>query len=50
MFGDRETGKEEEEEKTYECLGCGKIVRAGSHPLKCADCGGIFHNRATPRE
>lgn len=50
MFGDGERGKEKEEEKTYECLDCGKIVHAGSHPLKCVDCGGIFHNRATPRE
>lgn len=37
-------------QSVYECLGCGAIVEAETHPLKCEDCGGLFHDRSTPRE
>jgi rubrerythrin len=33
----------------YECLQCGVIVEATSHPGRC-ECGGEFHNRAKSRE
>jgi DNA-directed RNA polymerase subunit RPC12/RpoP len=33
----------------YECLQCGAIVDAESHPGRC-ECGGEFHNRAKSRE
>lgn len=34
----------------YECLQCGKIVTAETHPGKCPDCGGEFQNRAKSLE
>lgn len=34
---------------TYECLQCGKIVEAKTHPGDCT-CGGEFHNRAKSLE
>ncbi|WP_211313719.1 rubrerythrin-like domain-containing protein [Halarchaeum salinum] len=34
---------------TYECLRCGEIVEAKTHPLTC-DCGGGFQNRAKSLE
>jgi hypothetical protein len=33
----------------YECLQCGTIVEAESHPGRC-ECGGEFHNRAKSLE
>ncbi|MCU4741196.1 rubrerythrin-like domain-containing protein [Halobacteria archaeon AArc-m2/3/4] len=30
----------------YECLQCGKIVEAETHPGECEECGGDFQNRA----
>ena len=33
----------------YECLQCGTIVEATSHPGAC-DCGGDFQNRAKSLE
>jgi len=33
----------------YECLQCGIIVEAKTHPGEC-DCGGEFHNRAKSLE
>jgi len=35
---------------TYECLGCGAIVTAETHPGDCPDCGGAFQNRAMSLE
>lgn len=35
---------------TYECLGCGNLVTADSHPGTCDDCGGGFQNRAMSLE
>jgi hypothetical protein len=34
---------------TYECLQCGEIVEATTHPPTC-DCGGEFQNRAKSLE
>jgi len=30
----------------YECLQCGRIVRAETNPGECEKCGGDFQNRA----
>jgi len=30
----------------YECLQCGTIVEAETHPGECPECGGDFQNRA----
>jgi DNA-directed RNA polymerase subunit RPC12/RpoP len=35
---------------TYECLSCGKRVEFHTHPLKCGDCGGLFHERRNAGE
>lgn len=37
------------EPQTYECLQCGTIVEAGSHPGTC-ECGGSFQDRAKSLE
>lgn len=34
----------------YECLECGTIVEAETHPGECSDCGGDFQNRAKSLE
>lgn len=34
----------------YECLGCGSLVVADTHPGTCDDCGGTFQNRAMSLE
>lgn len=34
----------------YECLKCGKIVEARTHPGECSECGGDFQNRAKSLE
>ena len=38
-----------ESESTYECLQCGEIATAKTHPSTC-DCGGDFQNRAKSLE
>ncbi|MFB6135899.1 MAG: rubrerythrin-like domain-containing protein [Halobacteriaceae archaeon] len=35
---------------TYECLGCGTIVKSDTHPGTCEECGGSFQNRAMSLE
>jgi hypothetical protein len=35
---------------TYECLGCGELITADSHPGECANCGGVVQNRAMSLE
>ncbi len=37
-------------ESTYECLGCGTIVTADTHPVECDDCGGSMRDRAMSLE
>jgi len=39
-----------ESKSTYECLVCGKIVKAESHPGDCPECDGEFQNRAMSLE
>lgn len=34
----------------YECLGCGDIVTADTHPGDCPECGTGFQNRAMSLE
>ncbi|MCU4926545.1 rubrerythrin-like domain-containing protein [Halobacteria archaeon AArc-dxtr1] len=34
----------------YECLQCGRIVAAETHPGTCSECGGEFQNRAKSLE
>ena len=34
----------------YECLKCGDIVTAATHPGECPECGGDFQNRAKSLE
>lgn len=34
----------------FECLGCGRIVEADTHPGTCSSCGGEFQNRAKSLE
>lgn len=41
---------EGDSETKYECLDCGTVVVRDSHPGSCADCGGIFQNRAMSLE
>lgn len=35
---------------TYECLQCGEIVTARTHPGACSQCGGEYQNRAKSLE
>ncbi|WP_293030844.1 rubrerythrin-like domain-containing protein [Natronococcus sp.] len=37
------------EESTYECFGCGTVVKATA-PESCPRCGSDMRNRATPLE
>jgi len=37
-------------ESRYECLQCGTIVEAQTHPGECEECGGGFQNRAQSLE
>ncbi|UHQ96151.1 rubrerythrin-like domain-containing protein [Natrinema halophilum] len=37
-------------ESTYECLQCGEITQAMSHPGSCSECGGDIQNRANSLE
>ncbi|QPV65151.1 rubrerythrin-like domain-containing protein [Halosimplex litoreum] len=39
-----------ETKSTYECLVCGTIVKAESHPGECSECDGEFQNRAMSLE
>ena len=39
-----------ETESAYECLRCGTIVTAMSHPGRCPDCGAGMQNRAMSLE
>lgn len=34
----------------FECMGCGRIVEAETHPGQCSECGGEFQNRAKSLE
>ena len=43
-------GDTSEIESEYECLQCGLIVEAQTHPGECPECGGDFHNRAKSLE
>lgn len=38
-----------DEPHTYECLQCGEIVEAETHPGEC-ECGGSFQDRAKSLE
>ena len=44
---EHDTGKISSE---YECLQCGRIVKAETHPGECSECGGDFQNRAKSLE
>lgn len=35
---------------TYECLQCGEIVTAETHPGDCPECGDVMQNRAMSLE
>ena len=37
-------------ESAFECLKCGRIVTAETHPGECRECGGEFQNRAKSLE
>lgn len=39
-----------EVEAKYECLKCGEIVEADSHPVACPECGCAMQNRANSLE
>ncbi len=43
-------GDTSEIESVYECLQCGNLVKAKSHPGDCPECGGNFQNRAKSLE
>jgi rubrerythrin len=46
---DVEGENDPESTSEYECLQCGRIVEAKSHPRQC-ECGGEFQNRAKSLE
>jgi hypothetical protein len=46
---DIEDENDPESTSTYECLQCGRVVEATSHPGTC-ECGGEFQNRAKSLE
>ncbi|MCU4716460.1 rubrerythrin-like domain-containing protein [Halapricum hydrolyticum] len=46
---DIEGENDPESASEYECLQCGTIVQATTHPGAC-ECGGDFHNRAKSLE
>lgn len=50
MPHDHDYKEEPTEKSTYECLRCGHIVEANSHPGPCDECGGEFRNRANSLE
>ena len=41
---------DEETEREYECLKCGHIMVAASHPGDCEECGGGTVGREVPLE
>jgi len=43
-------GDTSEISSAYECLGCGAIVEARTHPGECPDCGSEVQNRAKSLE
>jgi rRNA maturation endonuclease Nob1 len=46
----RDPDYDADEDYEYECLTCGGIVRASSHPGGCDDCGSAMRNRGMPYE
>ena len=46
----RDVEYESDADSEYECMECGAIVRADSHPGTCADCGNAMRNRRMPYE
>jgi len=46
----RDVEYDSDEKRAYECLKCGTILRADSHPGTCSDCGTDMRNRRTPLE
>ncbi|MFP4626566.1 MAG: rubrerythrin-like domain-containing protein [Natronomonas sp.] len=38
------------DESTYECLNCGSLVTAPTHPGDCPECSGSFQNQAMSLE
>jgi hypothetical protein len=46
---DVEHGNDPASASTYECLSCGTITEADTHPGTC-ECGGEFQNRAKSLE
>ena len=41
---------ESDDEAEYECLECGHVVTAETHPGECPECGGEMQNRAMSLE
>lgn len=39
-----------EADSTYECLRCGELIEARSHPGECPACGGTVQDRAMSLE
>ncbi|WP_148225414.1 rubrerythrin-like domain-containing protein [Haloterrigena turkmenica] len=39
-----------ETESTYECLQCGEIAKAASHPVNCPNCGKVMQNQTNSLE
>lgn len=46
----RDPSYDPDEEYRYECLRCGAITAADSHPGDCGDCGAGLRNRRMPYE
>jgi len=46
----QDIANEAESTSTYECLVCGDIVKAESHPGACSECDGEYQNRAMSLE
>lgn len=46
----RDPDYDSDDEYRYECLWCGTLVSAVSHPGDCSDCGTAFRNRRMPYE
>lgn len=46
----RDVEYDTEGEYEYECLQCGDVIVAVSHPGECSDCGGTLRNRGMPYE
>ena len=50
MMHDRPKETDEKEESKYECLKCGNIMVAASHPGDCEGCGGGMVGREVSLE